>query len=96
MKIYKAPSFVSDEKREQTITSCIILNKEQLDILRENEISIDDVLKEVEKAQRQAIYKLLCKEKDYKKFYKYIKKLLYNGQLNESRIESEIWRLENE
>lgn len=96
MKIYKAPSFVSDEKREQTITSCIILNKEQLDILQENEISIDDVLKEVKKAQHKAIYKLLCKEKDYKGFYEFIKKMMYKGQLNESVIASKIWEVENE
>lgn len=89
-------NYEKNKHEEIEVKSVLVLNKELLNVLEENGISLDDVSKEMLKAQNQTIYKLLCKEKDYKEFYKYIKELLYKGQLNENLVESAIWRLENE
>ena len=89
-------NYEKNKHEEIEVKSVLVLNKELLNVLEENGISLDDVSKEMLKAQNQTIYKLLCKEKDYKGFYEFIKKMIYKGELNESLIESAIWRLENE
>lgn len=89
-------NYEKNKREEIEVKSVLVLNKELLNVLEENGISLDDVQKEMLKAQNQTLYKLLCKEKDYKGFYKHIKELLYKGQLNENLVESAIWRLENE
>lgn len=89
-------NYEKNKHEEIEVKSVLVLNKELLNVLEENGISLDDVQKEILKAQNQTLYKLLCKEKDYKGFYEYVKTLIYKNAFNESLIASKIWEIENE
>lgn len=89
-------NYEKNKHEEIEVKSVLVLNKELLNVLEENGISLDDVSKEMLKAQNKTIYKLLCKEKDYKGFYEYVKTSIYNNTFNESRIASKMWEIENE
>lgn len=89
-------NYEKNEREEIEVKSVLVLNKELLNVLEENGISLDDVQKEMLKAQNQTLYKLLCKEKDYKGFYEYVKTLIYKNAFNESLITSKLLEVENE
>lgn len=89
-------NYEKNKREEIEVKSVLVLNKELLNVLEENGISLDDVQKEMLRAQNQTLYKLLSKEKDYKDFYEYVKKSICNNTFNESRITSKIWEMENE
>lgn len=72
-----------NKKNGITLRSVITITDEQIDILKENGISLTDVAYEIEKAQRKVLYKFLCKDDLYKEFYEYIKQLIKKGNLEE-------------
>lgn len=55
-----------NKKNEITLRSVITITDEQINILKENGISLTDVSYEIEKAQRKVLYKFLCKDDLYK------------------------------
>lgn len=75
-----------NKKNEITLRGVITITDEQIDILKENGISLTDVAYEIEKAQRKVLYKFLCKDDLYKEFYEYIKQLIKNGNLEEKIV----------
>ena len=75
-----------NKENEITLRSVIKITDEQIDILKENGISLTDVAYEIEKAQRKVLYKFLCKDDLYKEFYEYIKQLIKNGNLEEKIV----------
>lgn len=89
-------NYEKNKREEIEVKSVLVLNKELLNILEENGISLDDIQKEILKAQNKTIYKLLCKEKDYKGFYEYVKTSIYKNTFSESIIASLVWEMENE
>lgn len=89
-------NYEKNKREEIEVKSVLVLNKELLNVLEENGISLDDVSKEMLKAQNKALYKLLCKEKDYKGLYELIKEMIYKGKLEESLIIRKFWEVENE
>lgn len=83
-----------NKKNEITLRSVITITDEQIDILKENGISLTDVAYEIEKAQRKVLYKFLCKDDLYKEFYEYIKQLIKNGNLEEKIVRIKFEELE--
>lgn len=83
-----------NKKNEITLRSVITITDEQIDILKENGISLTDVAYEIEKAQRKVIYKFLYKDDLYKEFYEYIKQLVKNGNLEEKIVRRKFEELE--
>ena len=83
-----------NKKNEITLRSVITITDEQIDILKENGISLTDVAYEIEKAQRKVLYKFLCKDDLYKEFYEYIKHLIKNANLDEKLVRRKIEELE--
>ena len=75
-----------NKKNETTLRSVITITDEQIDILKENGISLTDVAYEIEKLQRKVLYKFWCKDDLYKEFYEYIKQLIKNGNLEEKIV----------
>lgn len=83
-----------NKENEITLRSVITITDEQIDILKENGISLTDVTDEIEKAQRKVLYKFLCKDDLYKEFYEYIKQLIKNGNLEEKIVRRKFEELE--
>lgn len=83
-----------NKKNETTLRSVIMITDEQINILKENGISLTDVAYEIEKAQRKVLYKFLCKDDLYKEFYEYIKQLVKNGNVDNETIRRKIEELE--
>ena len=79
-----------NETKGIKLRSFITITEEELKILKENGISITDVVDEIENAQRKVLFKFLCKDDLYydlyKEFYEYIKQLVKNGNLEEKII----------
>ena len=83
-----------NKKNETTLRSVITITDEQINILKENGISLTDVAYEIEKAQRKVLYKFLSKDDLYKEFYEYIKQLIKNGNLEEKIVRRKFEELE--
>lgn len=83
-----------NKENEIILRSVITITDEQIDILKENGISLTDVAYEIEKAQRKVLYKFLCKDDLYKEFYEYIKQLIKNGNLEEKIVRRKFEELE--
>lgn len=96
MNIKISSDYEEQEHKETKLRSVLTINEETINILKENGISLDDVSKEILKAQNKTIYKLLCKEKDYKGFYEYVKTSIYKNTFSERIIASLVWEMENE
>lgn len=83
-----------NETKETKLRSVITITEEELNILKENGISITDVVYEIEKAQRKVLYKFLCKDDLYKEFYEYIKQLIKHGNLEEKVVRRKFEEIE--
>ena len=56
-------NYEKNKHEEIEVKSVLVLNKELLNVLEENGISLDDVSKEMLKAQNQTLYKFIVQRK---------------------------------